>query len=223
MSTGRIRLFLVRHGEVDTGPTASYCYYGFTDVCLSAKGREQMEKLSERLEKERFSEAYSSDLKRALEGAQIIARPHALEVKTFPAFREINLGILEGLPFEEAQRLYPESAAKSYRDVLDYRIPDGENIRDVKDRVLPAFKGILEVGSTVHPPAPREMGSSDPPTADAQDRKILLVAHNTVNRVILADALGLPLEGVFALHQNYGCLNIIDFRPEGTIVRLMNG
>jgi alpha-ribazole phosphatase/probable phosphoglycerate mutase len=49
------------------------------------------------------------------------------------------------------------------------------------------------------------------------------VAHAGVNRVILCDALSLPLQHLFRLDQNYGCLNIIDYFPDFTVVRLING
>ena len=42
---------------------------------------------------------------------------------------------------------------------------------------------------------------------------LTLVAHAGVNRVILSHALSLPLENMFRLDQNYGCLNIIDYFP----------
>ncbi|PIU52615.1 MAG: phosphoglycerate mutase, partial [Deltaproteobacteria bacterium CG07_land_8_20_14_0_80_60_11] len=44
-----------------------------------------------------------------------------------------------------------------------------------------------------------------------------------VNRVILSEALGLPLDHLFRLDQNYGCLNIIDYFPDMAVVRLING
>ena len=57
----------------------------------------------------------------------------------------------------------------------------------------------------------------------AMPRLKTLVAHAGVNRVILCDALSLPLENIFRLDQNYGCLNIIDYFPDFTMVRLLNG
>ena len=51
----------------------------------------------------------------------------------------------------------------------------------------------------------------------------LLVGHGAVNRVILCRALGLDLTRMFTLQQNYGCLNIVDYYADTTIVRLMNG
>ena len=49
------------------------------------------------------------------------------------------------------------------------------------------------------------------------------MAHAGLNRVILSEAMGLPLYHLFRLDQNYGCLNIIDFFPDLAVVRLLNG
>ncbi len=54
-------------------------------------------------------------------------------------------------------------------------------------------------------------------------QSLALVAHAGVNRVILCEALSLPLEHLFRMDQNYGCLNIIDYFPDFTVVRLVNG
>ena len=35
--------------------------------------------------------------------------------------------------------------------------------------------------------------------------------------------MGLPLDHLFRLDQNYGCLNIIDYFPDLAVVRLLNG
>jgi alpha-ribazole phosphatase/probable phosphoglycerate mutase len=43
-----------------------------------------------------------------------------------------------------------------------------------------------------------------------------------VNRILLADALGMPLEAMFRLAQDYGCINVIDYFDHHAIVRAMN-
>jgi alpha-ribazole phosphatase/probable phosphoglycerate mutase len=54
--------------------------------------------------------------------------------------------------------------------------------------------------------------------------EIALVGHGGVNRVILLDAIGAPLDRMFAIEQDYACLNIIDYSNDGrTTVRLLNG
>ncbi|MBF0477834.1 MAG: histidine phosphatase family protein, partial [Deltaproteobacteria bacterium] len=51
---------------------------------------------------------------------------------------------------------------------------------------------------------------------------ILLLAHAGVNRIILCQALGLDLCQVFRLGQDYGCINIIDYYDDDTVVFKLN-
>ena len=97
---------------------------------------------------------------------------------------------------------YPEQLNGRFQDLANFRIPAGESLGDMRDRVVPRLQQLV----AAHP------GES-----------LALVAHAGVNRVILCHALSLPLENIFRLDQNYGCLNIIDYFPDFTMVRLLNG
>ncbi len=51
-----------------------------------------------------------------------------------------------------------------------------------------------------------------------------MLLHGGVNRVILADALGMELMNLFRIDQEFGALNIIDFYDDGmAVVKLLNG
>jgi alpha-ribazole phosphatase/probable phosphoglycerate mutase len=53
---------------------------------------------------------------------------------------------------------------------------------------------------------------------------VLIVGHGGVNRTILLGAIGAPLERLFHIEQDFGCLNIIDYYPDGiAVVKLLNG
>src|SRR5436190_2191153 len=59
--------------------------------------------------------------------------------------------------------------------------------------------------------------------ADTSWSALLLVAHGAVNRVILADVLGLDLHGIGHIEQDTGCINLLDFDEPGYgIARLIN-
>jgi alpha-ribazole phosphatase/probable phosphoglycerate mutase len=54
--------------------------------------------------------------------------------------------------------------------------------------------------------------------------EVLVVGHGGVNRVILLDAIGAPLDRLFHIEQDFGCLNVIDYYPDGaSVVALLNG
>ena len=52
---------------------------------------------------------------------------------------------------------------------------------------------------------------------------VLLVAHAGVNRLGIAEALGLPLEQLFRLDQRTAAINVVDYFENTTVVRLING
>lgn len=87
-------IFLVRHGE--TVDNARQIMQGQTQGELNARGREQALQVAERLAAEHLDAVVSSDLRRAIQTAEIIARPHGLTVSTTPLLRERDWGSFTG-------------------------------------------------------------------------------------------------------------------------------
>jgi alpha-ribazole phosphatase/probable phosphoglycerate mutase len=192
---------MVRHGQVvgyDRFPAV-----GHTDIDITDVGILQMEHLAERLRLVDLKAIYASDLKRSVKGAQIIARHHNVPVISLPELREMYFGAWEGLSMSEIQERYPGELERRKEDLSNYTTPgNGESVKALSERIIPCLRGILD---------------------DLQESDILLVGHGGVNRVILSDALGLDLANMINLQQDYGCLNIIDYRADSRLVRLMNG
>ena len=194
------RLYLVRHGQVADGHTDRY--HGNNDIGLSSNGVRQLEELAAQLTAVPLAGVYASDLTRAWTGAAIISRGRNLAPQTIPEFREVHFGAWEGLSFTEIAERYPAELEARFRDLISFRIPGGESLLDVSSRVLPRLGGLIN---------------------QHLQEAFLIVSHAGVNRVILSEALGLPLDHLFRLDQNYGCLNIIDYFPDMAVVRLING
>jgi alpha-ribazole phosphatase/probable phosphoglycerate mutase len=194
------RLYLVRHGQVADGHTDRY--HGHNDVGLSPAGEQQFEALAAQLAATPLAGVYASDLTRAFKGAAIISRGRDLAPRAIPEFREVNFGAWEGLSFTEIMAQFPAELENRFRDLPNFRIPGGESLLDVRTRALPALLQLLE---------------------QHREQALLIVAHAGINRVILSEALGLPLDNLFRLDQNYGCLNIVDYFPDLAVVRLING
>ena len=93
-------VLLIRHGQ--SRGNAEGRFGGHTDTPLSARGRRQAEALAKTLAREKFSAIYSSDLKRAVQTAEPLARVTRAKLITSDAFRERSVGVMEGLTFEEA-------------------------------------------------------------------------------------------------------------------------
>ena len=128
-----LHLMLVRHGETDWNVQRRY--QGQTDVPLSEIGIRQAELVAERLTGCKINAVYASDLSRAWETAQIIARTGGLEVFPEPRLRELKFGILEGLTFDEAESQYPEMITAWLEDFNN--TPDGaETIQAFNARIV---------------------------------------------------------------------------------------
>jgi alpha-ribazole phosphatase/probable phosphoglycerate mutase len=194
------RLYLVRHGQVADGHTDRY--HGHNDIGLSAKGVRQFEDLAAQLAPVPLAAVYASDLTRARTGAEIISRGRKVKAQIITEFREVNFGVWEGLNFTEIAEQYPTELEARFQDLTSFRIPGGESLTDVRARALPRLTDLIQ---------------------KHQQQAFLIVAHAGINRVILSDALGLSLEFLFRLDQNYGCLNVIDYFPDLAVVRLING
>jgi len=95
-----------------------------------------MERIRNRLRDEEIHAFFSSDLIRARKGAEIIAGCHGIEPVSCPEFREINLGIWEGMTREEIMERYPEDYAARLQDLVHRRVDGGESFSDVQVRVM---------------------------------------------------------------------------------------
>jgi molybdenum cofactor cytidylyltransferase len=188
-AAGSRRIYLARHGAVATAGTGRR-YLGHLDVPLSTAGLCQAEALREKLRHVPLAAVYCSDLRRSIVMADIIAAPHGLKPDARGAFREIALGAWEGLSFDEVKESYPEEYAARGRDFIHFRPPGGESFLDCANRVLPAIFEVLSVSSG----------------------DLLIIGHAGINRLLLGLAQGRSPINLFAIPQDYGCLNVLAYR-----------
>jgi probable phosphoglycerate mutase len=130
--------FLIRHGETEWNHIGRW--QGLADVPLSAVGRAQAEALAKRLAGERFTvdHVYSSDLSRAWETAQIVARQLHLAVQPLPALREIDVGAWSGLTRAQIVEQFPGAFTEHHS------APDGEGREAFWQRVTGAVLPLAE-------------------------------------------------------------------------------
>jgi probable phosphoglycerate mutase len=87
-------LYLIRHGE--TVDNVAQIMQGQTQGCLTEHGREQAEEVAARLAKVKIDAIVSSDLRRAIQTAEIISTRHGLPVSVTPLLRERDWGSFTG-------------------------------------------------------------------------------------------------------------------------------
>lgn len=185
-STVMRRLWLVRHGATEWNSERRYC--GHSDVPLAALGCEQASWLARRLRSEEISLIYSSDLARARQTAEILARGQQVRIEVSSAWREINFGAWEGLTYAQiVERFGPQQ--DFFTGSLNVSPPGGESLAELVQRVQTAYV---------------EM------TRNAKG-DIVLVSHGGPLRALLCCILSMPLERQWQLRLDPGSVSAIDF------------
>ncbi|XP_030466894.2 phosphoglycerate mutase-like protein 4 [Syzygium oleosum] len=136
-------IVVVHHGETDWN--ADGRFQGTLDVELNEIGRQQATAVSERLSREgKITAIYSSDLKRALETANLIATAcGGLEIIKDPGLRERNFGELQGLQPHVAASVCPEAYKALQSQKTDQEIPGGgESVDQVYQRCTTCLRNI---------------------------------------------------------------------------------
>lgn len=163
-------LFLVRHGA--TVWHAENRYAGTTDVVLDAAGYAQAERLAVWASKAGLAAIWCSPLNRARETATPAARVTGLEPRIDERLREIDFGQIEGKTMAEAERLFPKEIRLFKADPATFPMPGGEDPHHAAHRAVSAL---------------RDIGFAHP------QKRVLVVAHNTLIRLTLCSLFSIPL------------------------------
>lgn len=134
-------LYLIRHGQ--SAGNAEGRFGGHGPTPLSELGQQQAEKTARVLAKEGISAIYSSDLTRAVQTAEPLAKLLNLPIHTSPAFRERNVGVLEGLTFDESKQKFPQDYYALINRNIHHVITEGESYRHLLRRITSELRNIL--------------------------------------------------------------------------------
>ena len=137
------QVVLIRHGQ--SRGNAEGRFGGHTATPLSPRGRKQARATARALASEKFSAIYSSDLPRAVETAEPLAKISRVRIQTTDAFRERSVGVMEGLTFEEAAEAHPEQYAALLRRDFDHVLSGGESYRQLLDRARRKLDEAIEL------------------------------------------------------------------------------
>jgi broad specificity phosphatase PhoE len=100
--------YLIRHGETEWNREKRL--QGQRDIPLSPRGIQQAERCGLRMSQEPLDAIFSSDLQRAYNTAQHIAKAFSHSVSAHDELRERHYGRWEGLTRSDIERQYGESA-----------------------------------------------------------------------------------------------------------------
>lgn len=130
------RVILIRHGETTWNRATRI--QGHTDIPLSTLGLAQAERLAEALADEPLAAIYSSDLSRARQTAEAVARSQGLAVQIDMGLRERAFGRFEGLSWDEIAQNHPEDSARWRKREPDFPVGGGESLNTFSARCLVA-------------------------------------------------------------------------------------
>ncbi len=143
------RVILIRPGETSWNQVGRW--QGWVANPLSDYGRAQVLSLARYIRNIGLSALYSSDLRRAVETAEILAKQLGFEPLYDERWRERDIGKWQGMTLDEIHAWYPAEYQQLQTDIENFRVPDGESRADVKQRVTEAIKDVLsqDKGGTV--------------------------------------------------------------------------
>ena len=134
-------VLLIRHGQSEGN--AERRFGGHTATPLSPRGRRQANATAHALKGEELTAIYSSDLARAVETAEPLAKLTGLPVNSTNAFRERSVGVMEGLTFEDAAQQHPDQYAALLRRDFEHVLTGGESYRQLLDRAWQKLDEII--------------------------------------------------------------------------------
>jgi len=156
--------------------------------------------LADRLAGERFDVIYSSDLQRAHETANIIAKGK-FEVKTDARLREVDFGDWQGLTYNAIKETHPDALTAWENNAYRNAPPNGETLGELTARVQSMLNDLLE---------------------NCKGKNVLLVAHGGMLQSLVCLALNLPSTMYWQFQISMASVSQIAFYPAGAIVNLLN-
>ncbi|NQT06682.1 MAG: histidine phosphatase family protein [Candidatus Omnitrophica bacterium] len=180
------KLILIRHGETDYTIKNKFC--GHEDIPLNKDGILQAALLKTKLESLNIEKVYSSDLKRAMQTAEILFSNKRIVKRK--GLREIDFGKLSGYTHEQVNKLHPELFKEWLNHPECMKVPGGENIKGFTRRVLKTFSGI---------------------SLRNKRNVVAIVSHGGPIRAILVSLLGLDAKMFWRIEQGVTALNVITF------------
>ena len=197
-------LVLVRHGE--TVWHAENRYAGRSEVPLTPRGHEQAETLARWAAWAGLDAVLTSSLSRARDTAGPTCAALGLDARVDGRLVEVDFGTGEGRTREEMHESFPGALAAFLEHPASHPLPGGESGAEAVARASPALDEVV----AAHP-----------------DGRVLVVAHQTLLRLLLCSMLGIPLDHYRAVFPKLESTARTVVRPAATgpaaLLRLNDG
>lgn len=168
------KIYLIRHAEAE-GNLYRIAHGHENGLITDYRGPRQIQALARRFREVPVDAVYSSDLLRTQTTAQAIYVPRGLPLHTDPAFREVGMGIWEGLTWQEIQEQWPEQLLYFNRQLDKWQIEGCETAQMVLERYLPGLRRV----AGAHP-----------------GQTVAIFSHGAAMRIVLGVLQGMSLRQV---------------------------
>lgn len=182
---------MIRHGETHDNLSR---IFSRDNTKLTEKGRKQILTSAELLKGFSYEDIYYSPLTRTIESIEILGLNGTMEDK----IKEIDFGIFTGRTFKEISELYPIETKKWVEDSINFRVPEGEGVLDVYNRIELFLEELIY-----------------------KDKNALLVCHDGVIRVIFCWIFNNP-DYFFKFKVDNGSINIISIEDNYKYIKKLN-
>jgi probable phosphoglycerate mutase len=185
---------LLRHGATAHTAEKRFSGSGGHDPELSPEGERQAAAVADRLAAAGGVDAVlTSPMRRTRQTAEVVATALGVRLREVEAFRECAFGEWEGHTLAEVRAGWPDAFAAWLGDA-SATPPGGESFADVRRRVLRARDQVL----ARHP-----------------RQTVLVVTHVTPVKVLVADAVGAPLDAVYRMEMGPATLTELQWYDGG--------
>jgi broad specificity phosphatase PhoE len=166
---------------------------------LNASGKQQVERLTERLARLPIRAVYTSPLERALETAEPIARKHGLAAQPVDELGEMHLGEWQGLSMTELDRREDWRRFNTFRSGV--RCPGGELMIETQTRMIRQIDCLTKQ----HP-----------------EETVAVVSHGDPLRAVVAYYLGIPLDLLLRFEISPASVSVVEVGEWGARVLCLN-
>ena len=195
-------LVLVRHGV--TAHTTDKRFsggLGGRNPGLTDDGRAQVRATADWLSPmaPEIDALFTSPVRRTRESAEILAARLDQAALLEDGLAEMEFGSWEGMTFSEVRETYPDDL-EAWLGSLDHTPGGGESFRVVEKRVFGSLERMLD---------------------GYAGRNVLAVSHVTPIKVLVARAVGAPLESVYRMELAPASVTVLSFFADGSATMRM--
>ncbi len=183
------KIFLVRHGETDWH--LEHRILGRTNKSLNAHGREQGQLIAQRFAGETLAALYVSPIQRCRETIAALAEQTGMEPMVLDGLMEVDFGEWDGRKSADIMAESPDLLRQWLLNPSTLRIPGGENMAEVHNRVVEALNFIL-------------------PRHDAE-QNIVVVSHGGPIRMAVCEVLGIHVDRMLRLEVDLASVTTLKF------------